>query len=572
MKTKLVVVLLLLAYIPMQAQDYVEQVKKELIPEIEKLMKKSKVKGLSIALVDNQEIVWAQGFGFSNAEKKIPATEQTVYRIASVSKLFVATAIMQLHEQGKLHLDSSLVCYIPEFSIQSDYGNINKITIRNMLTHHSGLPSDILNGMFTIDAKEPESILELLRPMHVPYPPNYIFSYSNIGFSLLGIVIERVAGISLEEYMQKNIYAPIQMTHSSFEMPPHIKSFYSEAYLRKGAFNEPPIREKAAGLMVSNVLDLAQFVKCMLAFETDAETKLISAESYQEMIKKQNTNIDLDLDFSIGLAWWLNKPKQLDYAGDVISHGGDTEAFHSMLSILKDKKLGVIVLTNTDRGAAIRSDLSFKILASALKHKEGLEKNTENTNKPTMAKNLSWYKTFSGDYASPIGILSLKSKSKFLKTKIQGIPINLYPMSDSSFLAKINLLGIKIPLQNEKFYFKVFGADSVLAMNNEILGQKIQVSEFDTLWNQYLGKYKNNEIGNNRFYPEDVELFRQENYLIIKMTVYGQKLSLLLETISDKHAKIKGLGRNMQEYIYLKENNGRIYLEYSGFSLEKITE
>lgn len=572
MKTKLFVIFLLFGFSQMQAQEYLERMKMELIPEIEKLIQKSKVKGLSIALVDNQEIVWAQGFGFSNEEKGIPATEQTVYRIASVSKLFVATAIMQLHEQGKLHLDSSLVNYIPEFTIHSDYGNTNKITLRNLLTHHSGLPSDILNGMFTIDVKEPESILELLRVMHVPYPPDYIFAYSNIGFSLLGIVIERVAGISLEEYMQKNIYAPLQMTHSSFEMPPHIKSFYSEAYLNKVAFSEPPIREKAAGLMVSNVLDLAQFVKFMLAFEADVENKLLTPESYSEMVKKQNLDIDFDLDFSIGLAWWLNKPRQLDYAGDVISHGGDTEAFHSMLSILKDKKLGVIVLTNTDRGAAIRSDLAYKILASALKHKEGLEKNTENQKKASRLKNISSFKVFAGDYASPVGILSLQSKSKYLKTKIQGIPINLYPMSDSSFLAKINLLLVKIPLQEEKFVFRVFGSDSVLAMNNEILGLKVQDVEFDTLWNPYLGKYKNNQIGNNRFYPEDVEIYRQDNYLILKMTVSGQKLRLLLETFSPGHARIKGLGRNMQEHIFLKENNGQVFLEYSGYSLEKILE
>jgi CubicO group peptidase (beta-lactamase class C family) len=101
---------------------------------IGKEMKKSAINGLSIALVDDQNFLWSQGFGYANAERRIPATDQTIYGIGSITKLFTAIAVMQLAEQGRIEIDAPLRHYMPDFSIRSRFAVAPPITVRNLLT------------------------------------------------------------------------------------------------------------------------------------------------------------------------------------------------------------------------------------------------------------------------------------------------------------------------------------------------------------------------------------------------------------------------------------------------------
>lgn len=110
-------------------------------------MKKHNVTGLSLALIDDQRVVWAEGFGYADRANNIPATPETLYRAGSITKLFTATAIMQLVERGLIDLDQPVKTYLPEFSFKTRFPDTPPITIRHILTHHSGLPRDILRGM-----------------------------------------------------------------------------------------------------------------------------------------------------------------------------------------------------------------------------------------------------------------------------------------------------------------------------------------------------------------------------------------------------------------------------------------
>ena len=109
-------------------------------------MSKHDVTGLSIALVDDQQVIWARGFGFADKERNLPAAAETVYRVGSISKRFTATAAMQLAERGKLDIDRPLATYLPGFSIKSRFPEAGSITPRTLMTHHAGLPSDRLKG------------------------------------------------------------------------------------------------------------------------------------------------------------------------------------------------------------------------------------------------------------------------------------------------------------------------------------------------------------------------------------------------------------------------------------------
>ena len=127
--------------------------------------------GLSVGVVYDQELIWSKGFGYADVEKKTPATAETIYRIASITKLFTCTAIMQLRDQGKLLLDDPIQNYLPWFKIKNRYPDAPAITIRHLMTHTSGLPREAAFPYWT-DHKFPtvEEIIEALPDQETTYP------------------------------------------------------------------------------------------------------------------------------------------------------------------------------------------------------------------------------------------------------------------------------------------------------------------------------------------------------------------------------------------------------------------
>jgi len=167
-------------------------------------MAQNNVPGLSIALVDGQNVVWAEGFGEADTATHLAATADTLYEIGSVSKVFTACLVMQLYDQGKLSLDDPLVTYIPSFSLGPALGSFpamsSTVTIRSMLTHHSGIPGDLWNGAFST-AYYPDynaRLLTMLQDDNAHYPPDFFLMYSNTAVSLLSSVIEAASGESFE--------------------------------------------------------------------------------------------------------------------------------------------------------------------------------------------------------------------------------------------------------------------------------------------------------------------------------------------------------------------------------------
>jgi CubicO group peptidase (beta-lactamase class C family) len=134
---------------------------------IKKEMKSHNIAGLSIALVDDQRIVWAAGFGYADKANNLPATPETVYGVGSISKLFTATAAMQLAEQGKLDIDKPLQTYLPEFSMKTRFTDPGPVTPRSIMTHHSSLPSDLRKGMWSKNPEPFTSVVDRIKDEYV---------------------------------------------------------------------------------------------------------------------------------------------------------------------------------------------------------------------------------------------------------------------------------------------------------------------------------------------------------------------------------------------------------------------
>src|SRR6185369_4942060 len=181
-------------------------------------------------IVDGDRVVWAEGFGFQDAEKKVPATPDTVYRVGSVSKLFTDIAVMQLVEQGKLDLDAPVQKVLPSFAPKNDSGV--PITLRQLTAHRSGLVRESPVGHY-FDPTEPtlRDTVESLNRTTIVYKPGTRTKYSNAGIAVVGEVVERIAGVPYSKQIEETILKPLGMANSNFVLTPDVDKNLATAYM-----------------------------------------------------------------------------------------------------------------------------------------------------------------------------------------------------------------------------------------------------------------------------------------------------------------------------------------------------
>ena len=285
--------------------DY-EPAKHYLSAVIKQDMAKYDVKGLSIALIDDQKVVWAEGFGYADVANRVPATADTAYRIGSISKLVTATEIMRLAEQNKVDLDKAITAYVPEFSIHNRFANSKPITLRALLAHHSGLPSNVLKGMWVDHPVSLSACVTTLRDESLASPPQSLYKYSNIDFSLLGRVIENVEHQEFSSAMQQSLLTPLGMTDSSFQLTPEIERRYARAYRNGREVARLSLRDTPAGGMLSSVNDMSRWLRFIFADGSAQGKQIIKPETLHEMFKPQFEGLDTDFGHKIGMAWMLS--------------------------------------------------------------------------------------------------------------------------------------------------------------------------------------------------------------------------------------------------------------------------
>ena len=329
--------------------------------------------GVSIALVDDQTVVWVKSFGYADAAAGIPATPETAYRIGSVSKAFAATMIMQLFDQGLLDPGDPLTHFVPAFSIKAPLGFSagGTITIRSILTHHSGIPGDMYNGSLT-SAPDPNYITNLiacLQGEYLQYPTNFINAYSNVAVSLLGPVIENASGQSLQDYSDTH-FQTLGMDHTSLSIDsPKVSANLAKGYAAGLVMPRYYANIGTSGAFVSTVQDMAKFVMMMNAGGLGERGRALRTDTTEMMLTPQNDGTALDFDSRIGFIWELTDP-DLAYAGRLCWKDGAVSGFHCQVEILRDYKLGVVVCANDEQVPFM--DIAKQALKLALRDKAGI--------------------------------------------------------------------------------------------------------------------------------------------------------------------------------------------------------
>ncbi|HET9181494.1 MAG TPA: serine hydrolase domain-containing protein [Candidatus Angelobacter sp.] len=307
-------------------------------------LQRENIAGAVVLVVKDGKVLFARGYGYSDVAKKTPVSvDATLFRPGSISKLFTWTAVMQLVEQGKLDLDRDVNAYL-DFKIPSTFPK--PITMRNLMTHTPGFEEQI-KDLISADGVPMTSLRQHLVA-HMPariFPPGTTPAYSNYGAALAGYIVERVSGKPFTEYIEENIFKPLQMDHSTFvqPLPTNLKPLMSNGYTVGSGKAKPfeIVQVAPAGGLSATAADIAHFMIAQLQDGKYGDAQILRPETAQLMHSRQ-----------FGLAPALNEMclgfyEESRNGHRIIGHGGDTIYFHSDLHLVLDAGVGFFVSYNS---------------------------------------------------------------------------------------------------------------------------------------------------------------------------------------------------------------------------------
>jgi CubicO group peptidase (beta-lactamase class C family) len=325
----------------------------------------NRLPGLAVGVWQKGRVVYRAGFGTTALQGGRPVTPATVFHMASVTKPFVATAVVQLVEQGAVSLDQPVTAYLPYFRIQGP--RAAGMTVRQVLTHTAGLPdvTDYHWGSPESDDGALERWVKALADSTLIAPPSERWQYSNIGFEVLADLIAKTSGVPFEDYVQRRILTPLGMRKSTLlmtDVDSTLLAFGHEGD-STGAYRQSPRypynrRHAASSTLHSNVDDMLRWAAANLAGGTLEGARIVADSSYRELWGRQHdmtaalaarakqAGAPMPYDsVAIGLSWFL--PWQ--GGRRVVFHSGGDEGFRTFLVLAPDREAAVVVMTNGDR-------------------------------------------------------------------------------------------------------------------------------------------------------------------------------------------------------------------------------
>lgn len=354
------------------------------------------------ALIHNGEIVLSDSAGSANIAKRKAPTKDTMYGIGSISKVFTTVAIMQLVEKGVIELDKPVVNYIPEFKMADE--RYKKITVRMLINHSSGLMGNLIGNtllFYDPDSVNTDNFLNLLSKQRLKADPGSYSVYSNDGFTLAEILIQKVTGSTYTNYIEENICKPLNLSNTKSPQSGFPKSKMAKSYINK---LELPIEYPnfiGAGGLYSTAEDLCHFLELFMKDTSVLSKKSIEAMAQPEY-KKGLWGNDGDNILNYGLGWdCINLYPFNRYNIQAFEKGGDTTNYHGCVTMLPDSEYGVAVLTSGGSSSYCQV-LGNTILLNALKEQNIIpeilpDKTGDKLVKVTMP---DYYKDYAGYYVN----------------------------------------------------------------------------------------------------------------------------------------------------------------------------
>jgi CubicO group peptidase (beta-lactamase class C family) len=322
------------------------------------LMRDEHIPGAAIVFVQNGKVVLSRGFGFANLEQKQTVhTGKTIFPIGSISKVFTATALVQLADHNKINLNADVNSYLKKLTVPDTYPQ--PITGAHLLSHTSGL-DEIRPGTQAKSAKEIQPLHTFLKDRLVlVHPPGIITSYSTYGITLAGLIVEEVSGLGFETYMSRNIWKPLQMNHTHISTPPRFAADVAIAYAAEDGKPERIPYEwyhtTPASSINSTVEDMSNFILAHLQCGNYRDQRILSTRAACNMHRTQSITHPK-------MPGWTYGFQEDDKNGlRILEHGGDIAGFGSLLVLLPDENAGFFVVHHIE-GGNLRFEIKQKLL------------------------------------------------------------------------------------------------------------------------------------------------------------------------------------------------------------------
>lgn len=574
--------------LPLYAQNtaarYPDATWKPVRETVAKTLRDSKIKGLSIAVVDDQALVWAEGFGVADVYNRRKATADTIYRAGNLSKLFTATAVMQLDEQGKINIDKPLKSYLPSFSIQSRFPEAGPITIRGILDHHSGLPCDWLLNTWSRKPASYDDYTALLRDEYTTLPPNMMYAYSNIGYNLLAHMVQQVSGRDFVSYMDNAVLKPTGMTSSSFSPTAEIRPLQDAAtYVGGYGVEYLPLGDTPVDSLRTTVKDMAKFMAMVLANgRADGKTVLKPA-TLNEMLTVQNARNPHDFDVNTGLGWFLKGAMVAipGYDGPIYGCGGATMTNnYATLVILPREKIGVVILGNAVELVTELPNILNATVKAALQARTGRQWNIAQPDFPAAkAMDTDARKALGGIFATDyFALVNVYQKSTKLYASVGKLALQLQPRDGNSATVipprVLWFFSVPIgPFADVEFSTATVSGHRWLLLEangyRQVVGEAIQSVDIPAAWKARVGEYAVTNTDADTIKKMSITLEIDDGYLLARVNNASLPIAVALDPVNDKEAVTMGQGRFRGETLKAKTVNGQEVLEYSGFHLKK---
>jgi CubicO group peptidase (beta-lactamase class C family) len=442
-------------------------------------MRRWKVPGASLALVERGRPTFARGYGFRDRENELPTSARTVYGVASITKSFTALAILRLEEEGKLSTQDPVLRHLPEFRTP-DARATRRITLHHFLTHSSGLPPlpSIYYTSARSLARDPPYDPRVARrvgidPDHTPIdtyeqlmeflgttryqllgPPGRYFSYSNEGFGLLGPVIERVSGRTYESYLEEEVLRPAGMTSTTFDTGimlrlPEVTTLYSPKWsgTRHGLVPSQDWWDdtclRACGGLRSTAEDLGRYVHIFFDQGRVEGKRVLSAASIKKMVTPY-------IGVSPGLQYGYGVAIRPDYHGTpLVYHEGGLKGVSSIFAVAPERRLAGAVLANAD---LVPSD---QLLMAAINDRLGIPRDTPLVDVPRPTQGDPSLDEYAGWYCSGEGIwLQVTALRNTLRFDFRGIEatdrdLRFRPAGNDAFVLRRKGVGSSVRFERD---------------------------------------------------------------------------------------------------------------------------
>ncbi|MGA7576105.1 MAG: serine hydrolase domain-containing protein [Terriglobales bacterium] len=299
-------------------------------------MARQRIPGVALLVSRSGQVIRAQGYGLANVELHVPVQPVTIFQSGSVGKQFTATAVMMLVEEGKIGLEDSLTKYFPDAP-----ATWKQVTIRELLSHTAGFTDYPKDFNMRKDYTEAD-LLKLVEKIPLAYPPGTSWSYSNLGFLTLGLVIHKVTGKFYGDFLQERIFGPLGMDNtriiSEADIVPNRAAGYRlvKGELKNQEWVSPTVNTTADGSLYFSILDLAQWDAALYT------EKLLKRSSLDQMWTVARLRNGQPNSGHYGFGWFI-ETKQGHH---VVEHAGSWQGFETQISRYVDDRLTVVVLTN----------------------------------------------------------------------------------------------------------------------------------------------------------------------------------------------------------------------------------